>query len=203
MTPARLRFAVAVEVLCVLLAAGPAQIKVQVPVDVLKTCKNEVGARYLDVPMAYISVDQGSRTANGNYLVNWKTKPPEGAASVGLCVVDPAFNVLRFETTSGPQPGSGSPANVSSEDALRTCKNEVADHLRTVLMADITVEHARNAADGSYIIDWRAQRPGGVKRSGFCSIAPDGKVRDFHLDTPPAKASGGGIPPADTVVGWR
>lgn len=203
MTLARLRFAVAVEGFAVLLAAGATQTPVQVPTDALKTCKNEVGARYLNVPMAYISVDQGSRTANGNYLVNWKTKPPGGAASVGLCVVDPAFNVLRFETTSGPQPGSDVLANVLPEEALRTCKNEVADRLRTVLMADITVEQAGNAADGSYIINWRAQRPGGVKRSGFCHITPDGKVRDFHLDTPPAKPSGGSVPPTGLLIGPR
>jgi hypothetical protein len=190
MTLSLLRFAIAVEVLAVFLAAGAEQ--VQVPTDVLKTCKNEVGARYLNVPMAYINVDRGSKTANGNYLVNWTTKPPGGAGSVGFCVVDSSFYVLRFETTSGPQPGIGNAANVSPEDALRACKNEVADRLRTVPMAEITVERTSDAADGSYVINWRAQRPGGVKWSGFCNITPDGKIRDFHFDAPPAKPPGGG-----------
>ena len=196
-----LRFATALEVFAVLLAAGVAQ--AQAPADVLKACKDEVGARYLNVPMANISVDRGSKTANGNYLVNWTTKPPEGAASIGLCVVDPSINVLRFETTRGPKPGSGSAGSISPEDALRTCKNAAADRLRSVPMADIAVERASDAADGSYIINWRAQRPGGVRRSGFCNITPDGKVRDFHLDTSPAKPSGGGVPPADLLIGPR
>ena len=89
------------------------------------------------------------------------------------------------------------------EDALRTCKNAAADRLRIVPMADITVELASNAVDGSYIINWRAQHQGGVRRSGFCSITPDGKVRDFHFDTPPAKPSGGGAQPSGPFVGWR
>ena len=178
-----LRCVIAVAVVAGSLAAGAAQ--EQTPTDVLKTCKNEVGARYLSVPMAYISVDRGSKTANGNYLVNWKTKPPEGKGSSGYCVVDPSFNVLRFETSSGPAPASAD-ASVSPEDALRACKNEVAARLR-VPMAEIAVEQGEDTADGSYVINWREQRPGGVRRSGFCNVAPDGKVRDFHLVTPTAK----------------
>jgi hypothetical protein len=86
-----LRFAVAFQIFAVLLAPGAAQ--EQIPTDVLKTCKNEVGARYLNIPMAYISVDRCAKTANSNYLVNWTTKPPTGAGSAGLCVVDPSFDV--------------------------------------------------------------------------------------------------------------
>ena len=181
-----LRFALVAQVAAVFLATAAAQ----TPIDVLKTCKNEVGARYLNVPMAYISVDQGSRTANGNYLVNWKTKPPGGTGSVGLCVVDPAFNVLRFETTSGPQPGSAE-VNVSPEEALRICKDQAAERLRIVPMRDITVEQGKDSADGSYLIRWTEKAQGGVGRSGSCIIASDGKVREFRFDKPSTKLPAG------------
>jgi hypothetical protein len=185
MTLARLRFAVAAEVFAVSLAAGATQMPVQVPTDVLKTCKNEVGARYLNVPMAYISVDQGSKTANGNYLVNWKTKPPEGKGSSGFCVVDPSFYVLRFEPTSGPLPGTA--AVMSPEEALRICKDQAADRLRIVPMEDISVERGKDLADGSYLIHWTEKAQGGVGRSGSCIIASDGKVREFRFDKPAAR----------------
>jgi hypothetical protein len=74
-----LRLAVAAEFFVMVLAAGADQ--APVPTDVLKSCKNEVGARYLNVPMACIIVDRGAKTANGNYLVNWTTKPPGGKAA--------------------------------------------------------------------------------------------------------------------------
>ncbi len=185
MTPARLRFAVVVEVFAVLLAASAAQTQVQVPTDVLKTCKNEVGARYLNVPMAYISVDQGSKTANGNYLVNWKTKPPEGKGSSGFCVVDASFYVLKFETTSGPLPGNA--VVIYPEKALRICKDQAADRLRIVPMEDLTVERGKDLADGSYVIHWAEKAQGGVGRTGSCIITSDGKVREFRFDKPSAK----------------
>jgi hypothetical protein len=187
-----LRLAVAAEFFVMVLAAGAQQMPV--PTDVLKSCKNEVGARYASVPMAYISVDQGAKTTNGNYLVNWTTKPPEGKGSVGFCVVDPSFYILRFELTSGPEPGSGE-VKVSPEDALHICKNEVADRLRSVPMEYIAVERAKDSGDGSYVINWKEQlRGGGVGRSGSCTIAADGKVRKFQFGTAPAKPAGSARP---------
>jgi hypothetical protein len=186
-----LRLAVAVGLFVMVLGAGAEE--TPVPADVLKSCKNEVGARYQNIPMAYISVDQGAKTANGNYLVNWTTKPPGGKGSVGICVVDPSFYILRFEATSGPQPGGE--LKVTPEAALRTCKNEVADRLRSVPMEHITVERANDAADGSYVIEWKEQlRGGGVGRSGSCTIASDGKVSKFRFDTAPAKSPGSARP---------
>ncbi len=178
-----LRPAVVTAVLAALLGAGTAN--AQAPIDVLKTCKNEVGARYLNVPMAYIDVDRGSKTANKNYMVNWTAKPPGGQTSVGLCVVDASFNVLRFETTAGPKPGNGG-TNVFAEQAMRACKNEAAHRLRSVPMAYISADLASNAADGSYIFNWQSQPPGGVRQSGVCNVSLDGRVRDFKFDTTPA-----------------
>jgi hypothetical protein len=181
-----LRLAVAAELFVVVLAGAE---QAPVPVDVLKSCKNEVGARYASVPMAYISVDQGATTANSNYLVNWTTKPPGGKGSVGFCVVDPSFYILRFEIISGPQPGNED-LTVSPDDALHICKNQVADRLRSVPMEYITVERAKDSADGSYVINWKEQRPGVVGRFGSCTIASDGKMRKFQFGIAPAKPAG-------------
>src|SRR5271165_676717 len=191
MTLFRLRLAVVFQILAFLLATGAAE--EQTPIDVLKTCKNEVGARYLNIPMAYISVDRGAKTANGNYLVNWTTKPPAGGASVGWCVVDLSFNVLRFETISGPKP-EVKPTTVSPEDALRLCKDEAAHRLRIVPMEDITVERGKDLADGSYVVQWKETARGEVGRSGACIIASDGKLLKFQFDNPPAKSPGSARP---------
>jgi hypothetical protein len=180
----RLAVTVAICAMCSVLTAGQAQ----TPIDVLKTCRSEVGARYLNVPMTNISVDQGAKTANGNYLVKWTTKPPQGKGSSGSCVVDSSFYVLRFETTSGPQPGPE--VKATPEQALRVCKDGVAERLRIVPMEDIMVERAQDAADGNYVISWKEQRRGGVGRSGSCTIASDGKMRKFQFNGPPPKPVG-------------
>jgi hypothetical protein len=179
-----LQLAFVAEFFVMVLAAGAEQ--APVPADVLKSCKNEVGTRYVNIPMAYIGVDQGAKTANDNYLVNWTTKPPDGKGSVGFCVVDPSFYVLRLESTSGPEPGGKT--HVLPEDALRTCKDLVADRLRIVPLEEITVERAKDSADGSYVFDWKEHLPGGaVGRSGSCMIASDGKLLRFQFDHPSPK----------------
>jgi hypothetical protein len=171
----------------------------QIPTDVLKACKNEVGARYLNIPMAYISVDRGSTTANANYMVNWTATAPGGKQSKGFCVIDPSYNVLRFETTGGPAPGSGS--RLSPEDAMRICKSEASNRLR-VGMTYITVQVGSQGLEGSYMISWRSQPPLGVRQSGSCDLAPNGKVRNFQFDrSSPGRpgAPGGGKQPSGAV----
>ena len=98
-------------------------------------------------------------------------------------MVDPSFYVLRLETTSGPQPGN-TQVKVSPEDALRICQDKAAERLRLVPMEDITVERGKDLADGSYVIRWTEKAQGGVGRTGWCTIASDGKVREFRFDKP-------------------
>ncbi|HEX8896027.1 MAG TPA: hypothetical protein VF783_22090, partial [Terriglobales bacterium] len=54
--------------------------------DALRACRNEVAARYLNIPMANISVQQGSMNPNGT-TVNWTAAPPRGGRVAGFCVV--------------------------------------------------------------------------------------------------------------------
>jgi len=175
-----LRFALAIGTcaVCAVAAAG----QEPAPVGVLNACKNEVGTRYPNIPTSYVSVDQASKTANGNYMVKWRTRPPGEKGGSGLCVVDTTFYVLRFEASEGPEPGAK--PTMLPENALRTCRNRAADRLRIVPLEDITVERANDAADGSYVIKWREGRSDGAGRSGFCKIAPDGKVLEFEFDKP-------------------
>jgi uncharacterized protein (UPF0212 family) len=177
MRPFLLRVAAVTGVCAVLLAVGAAQ--AQVPLDALKACKTEVGARYLNIPMAYISVDHGSTAANGNYLVNWTATVPGGKRSNGFCVLDPNLAVLRFEITGGPGPGSG---RLPPENAMRVCKAEVERRLHTVPMSYITAQLGTQGVDGSYMINWQAQPPMAGQQSGFCDVAPNGKVRNFQFD---------------------
>jgi hypothetical protein len=108
-------------------------------------------------------------------------------------VVEPSFYILRFETTSGPQPG-GEEVKVYPEDAFRICQNQVANRLRTVPMEYITVERAKDSADGSYVINWREQRPGWCWAVRLLHIASDRKMRKFRFDTPPAQPAGSALP---------
>ena len=101
----RLRFACPIAIL-LSYAALPAW--AQVPNDALRVCRNEVAARYLNIPMANISVQPGSTNANG-FTVNWTAAQPRGGGVAGFCVVSRANTILRFETTGGPSPGGPSP----------------------------------------------------------------------------------------------
>ena len=80
----------------------------QAPNDALRACRNEVAARYLNIPMANINVQPGSMNPNGT-TVNWTAAPPRGGRVSGFCVVSRTNTILRFETTSGPTPGRPSP----------------------------------------------------------------------------------------------
>ena len=90
-----------------LFSYGALVVQAQAPNDALRACKNEVGARYLNIPMANISVQSGSMNANG-YTVNWTAASPGGGLVAGFCVVSPTYTILRFETTGGPAPGGPS-----------------------------------------------------------------------------------------------
>ncbi len=188
--------AVAAGVFVILFEFGTTQLaQAQVPPDAIKSCKNEVAARYLNTPMAYISVDRGSRTSNGNYLVNWKNLPPGGKRSDGFCVVDSYNNVLRFEITGGATPGGG---RLSPEDAMRICKDEAVVRLRTP-KSYITVLVGSQGLQGSYMINWQAKPPLGLRQSGYCDIAPNGKVQNFQFDRsspgkPGIPGGGGQVP---------
>jgi hypothetical protein len=171
------RLIVVAGVLTVLFTASVAQ--AEVPPDALTTCKNEVGARYQNIPIVNINVDRGSMTANGNYLVNWTATAPGGKHSSGVCVIDSLYNLLRFSTTSGPEPGGN---RLAPEDAMLACKNDAANRLRTVPMSYITVETGSQSLDGSYVVDWQAQPPRAPRQSGSCDVAPNGKVRKFQVD---------------------
>ena len=87
-----------------LLSYGALLAQAQAPNDALRVCRNEVGARYINIPMASISVQPGSMNANG-FTVNWTAAPPGRGRAAGFCVVSRANTILRFETTSGPGPG--------------------------------------------------------------------------------------------------
>ncbi|MDR3746862.1 MAG: hypothetical protein P4M04_01690 [Acidobacteriota bacterium] len=161
----------------ILIAATFAQ--AQVPPDAPKTCKNEVGSRYQNIPIEHINVGRGSMTANGNYLVNWTATAPGGKRSDGVCVIDSMYNVLRLSTTSGPEPGG---SRLTPEDAMRACKNEAANRLRTVPISYIAVQTGSQSLDGSYVVDWQAQPPRAPRQSGSCDVAPNGKVRKLQID---------------------
>ena len=77
--------------------------RAQAPIDALRACRNEVAARYLNIPMANISVQPGDER-------QWVHGELDGGAISRrarrrLLRGFPRNTILRFETTGGPTPG--------------------------------------------------------------------------------------------------
>ena len=99
----------------------------QTPIDVLKSCSSTKSALViLTFPWRTSALTRARRRPTAITWSSGRPQPPEGKGSSGVCVVDPSFYVLRFEATSGPQPGNA-PVKVSPEDALRTCQDKAAE----------------------------------------------------------------------------
>jgi hypothetical protein len=152
-------------------------------------CKNAVSARQPNVPLAFIQVDQ-PRTNGGSVLVNFRVQPPNGPRSSGSCDVFKNGRVnLQFNSGGGNAGGGYSGGNAgggsygsSPNDAMRTCKNTAGERLSRVPLAYISVTRGSDTGNGSYMINFRAQPPGGPNSSGFCIIAKNGQLQNFQLD---------------------
>jgi hypothetical protein len=76
-------------------------------------------------------------------------------------------------------------AEVSPDDAMRTCKNTVMERLPNVPRAYISVSRGSvTPLGGGYTILFRAEPPNGQRSSGFCSISKRGEVENFRFDSP-------------------
>jgi len=80
------------------------------------SCKNEVAAHMLDVPVAQITVVPGQTDKKGNLTATWRTA--RGAA--GTCLVDARGRVVEFKTTTA---GPNQPAAKPGVTTRLTCES--------------------------------------------------------------------------------
>ncbi len=73
-----------------------------------------------------------------------------------------------------PMPAAGA----ASEDALRACKNEVANRYTDVPMSQITVQAAAKSTLGVQLVNWSTSRGS----AGFCGVDSNNRVRDFRVE---------------------
>jgi hypothetical protein len=62
------------------------------PNDAMRTCKNTASERMPSVPLAFITVQRGSNTGNGSYMINFHAPPPPASAS--------SRNEARYRTSN-------------------------------------------------------------------------------------------------------
>ena len=146
--------------------------------------------------MAYISVDHGSKTANGNYLVNWKTKPPEGKGAAVSASLTPRSMFSSLRPPTGP---AGQRREISPEKALRICKDQAANHLRTRSHGGPHGRTRQGLSGRQLRHPLGREGSGRGWRTGSCIIASDGKVREFRFDKPLPSPGG----PPGTLVVWH
>jgi uncharacterized protein (UPF0212 family) len=179
---------------CLIVAAASASAQSS-PQEAMRSCKNAVSARQPNVPLAFIQVDQ-PRTNGGSLLVNFRVLPPNGPSSSGSCDVFRNGRVnLQFNSSPG-RPAGGGNGGISPNDAMRSCKNTAGERLSRVALAYISVQRGSDTGNGSYMINFRAQPPGGPNSSGFCIIAKNGQTQNFQFDP-----GSGGNPPVGGASG--
>jgi uncharacterized protein (UPF0212 family) len=148
------------------------------PQDAMRTCKNTASGRLPGVPLAYISVDRGSDTGDGSYMINFHSQPPNGRNASGFCRITQNGRVQQFQFDPDQgvvnTTGAGS-IGMSPQDAMRACKNEVGARRPNIPLAYITVDQASQNG-GSLMVNFRAQPPRGPRASGSCDVFKNGKV---------------------------
>jgi hypothetical protein len=158
------------------------------PNDAMRTCKNEASERMRDIPRAYISVQRGSDTGSGNYMINFRAEPRGGPPASGFCIVSRFGQVEEFRFD--PPPGGGSAGGgsgggrISPQAALQACKNTASNRMPNIPRAYISVYRATDPGNGGYIINFRAESRFGPPASGFCNITWNGRMQDFQFDSP-------------------
>jgi hypothetical protein len=165
------------------------------PNDAMRWCKNTAGEHLPSVPLAYISVYRGSDTGDGNYMINFRAQPPNSRPSSGFCIIAKKGQRLRFQfdPSAGPNPGGGGyGGGITSQDAMRSCKNTAGERLPQVPLAYISVYRGTDTGNGSYMINFRAQPPNNRGSSGFCIIAKNGQLQNFQFDPGSGPSNGGG-----------
>jgi hypothetical protein len=98
--------------------------------------------------------------------------------------------------------GGGGPSQSSPNDAMRLCRNTASQRLPNVPLAYIGVYRATDADARTYMINFRAQPPGGRPSSGFCAVSKSGQLRNFQFDANSGNSGGnnyGGISPNDAM----
>jgi hypothetical protein len=111
------------------------------------------------------------------------------------CRAEFAVNVGARPQTSDNNSGGGH-ARFSPQDAMRSCQNTASGWLRNVPLAYVTTYRGSDEANGSYMINFHAQPPGGQNYSGFCIISKTGQTQNFKFDpgsgANPGAGNGGG-----------
>jgi hypothetical protein len=152
------------------------------PQDAMRACKNTAGERLPNVPLAYISVQRGSDTGNGRYMINFHAQPPRGPQTSGFCIVarNGHMDTFQFDSNSGGFGGGGNPMPAndngqSKQDAMRDCKNAVSARRPNVPLAFIHVDQAR-VNGGSQSVNFQVQPPNGPSSSGNCDVFKNDRV---------------------------
>jgi Protein of unknown function (DUF3011) len=149
------------------------------PQDAMRTCKNTVGERLPQVPLAYISVYRGTDTGNGSYMINFRAQPPNNRVSSGFCIIARNGQMQNFQFDPGSGPyygGGGSSGKMSPQDAMQTCKSHVSTWAPRVPLAYIYVNQAKVVGGGGYMIPYQLRPPNNPGSDGFCNVSQAGQV---------------------------
>jgi hypothetical protein len=163
---------------------NPAGISAQ---EAMETCKNKTMERLPTVPRAYISVSRGSNTNEGGYTIHFNADPPRGPRSSGFCIIARGGRVQDFQfnpdqSRPAARVNGGGGGGISPVEAMKTCKDRVAERLPGVALAYINTYRGSDEADGSYMINFNAQPPSGRKPDGFCVVTRNGDIKGFKFD---------------------
>jgi len=152
------------------------------PQDAAESCKNLASTRMPETPRAFINVDRARDTGDGNYLINFRSNPPNRPGRSGFCQLykDGRLHNFQFD---GPPPnfgnGGGNPnqnfGGQNPYDVMRSCKSAVSAQFPNVPLAYIEVDQPRvNGA--SMLSAFRVRPPNARPTRGACDVFRNGRV---------------------------
>ncbi len=148
------------------------------PQDAMRSCKNTAGERLPQVPLAYISVNRGTDTGSGSYMINFRAQLPGNRVSSGFCIIarNGRLQDFQFDRGAGPSNGGNNPGRMSPQAAMQSCKSGVSAWAPRVPLAYISINQAHLVGGGGYMVPFQTRPPGMPGSDGFCNVSQDGQV---------------------------
>jgi hypothetical protein len=139
------------------------------PNQAMNICRDQTAAT-LNVASNRVRVQIGVPSAGGSFTVNFSLSNLNRRNINGSCSVSRNGRILQFQVDQGRQAD-----RVSWNQALNRCQEEVARRLGLAVV-NVRVQHGADPGNGSYFINFQAQKNNGRISVGSCRISPMGEI---------------------------
>ena len=158
----------------IILVHHPAVAQYQLIDQQLRACRNFVSNKYINIPLADITVSVRRVDASNGAYINWTIR---STGATGYCYETAEVRTTQFVVERGPAPPT---TPTATERQLQACRNFTANKYQYVPIADISVSPRRVEPSGNAYINWRIRNGA----SGYCYETYDARTTEFVVEDP-------------------